>query len=76
MCNNAVLVIWRVVAVIIAIRNLYMCVFIGLSFGDDNKRRENPYSIVRLLYRFGPSLTLRLHIERCFVAIPIDDDDL
>ena len=41
MCNYAVLVIWRVVAITIAIINLYLCVFIGLSFGDDNKRRES-----------------------------------
>ena len=32
-------------------------VFIWLSFGDTNKRREQPYSIVLLLYPFRPSLT-------------------
>ena len=35
--------------IIITTINLYYFLFIGLSFGDDNKRPDNPYSIVRLL---------------------------
>ena len=41
----------------IATINLYYFVFIGLSFGDTNKRREQPYSSVLLLYPLRPSLT-------------------
>ena len=39
--------------VIIATLNLYYFVFIGLSLGDEIKRREQQYSIVRLYNPFG-----------------------
>ena len=41
----------------IATINLYCFVFIGLSFGDTNKIREQPYSLVLILYPLRPSLT-------------------
>ena len=48
--------IWSIAFVMIsAINFVFVC--IGLSFGDTNKRREQPYSIVLLLYPFRPSLT-------------------
>ena len=37
-------------------------VFIVLSFGDENKIPENPYSIVRLVYPLRPSLTVQIPI--------------
>ena len=47
----------------IATINLYYFVFIGLSFGDTNKRRELPYSIFFLLYPLRPSLTIVMQLQ-------------
>ena len=41
----------------ILIKRILCCVFIGLSFGDENKCCEKPFTIVRLVYPLRPSLT-------------------